>query len=153
MSSFIWVVIFQVELWLLIRAEKWITLTNHNCCYNYCCVKIYWREIHVLSDSEVQCPGFFLNFFPVSVTDFQNVLRPQWVTTLRHSIGFQCNLVHEQTTFFPISCSLKIYDLFLSFCTILAFLKMAFCRLHDEYWRFWTLNLFGHIFGQGNVSC
>ena len=28
MSSFIWVVIFQVELWLLMRVEKWITLSE-----------------------------------------------------------------------------------------------------------------------------
>ena len=32
-------------------------------CYNYFCVNIYWREIHVLSNSEVWCFGFFLNFF------------------------------------------------------------------------------------------
>ena len=28
MSSFMWVDIFQVELWLLIWVEKWITLIN-----------------------------------------------------------------------------------------------------------------------------
>ena len=53
----------------------------------------------MLSDSEVRCPEFFLNFFSsVSIKDFQNVVRLQGVITLRHSIGFQCNLVHEQTT-------------------------------------------------------
>ena len=30
-------------------------------------------------------------------------------------MGFQCNLLHEQTTLSPTSCSQKIYDLFLSF--------------------------------------
>ena len=35
--------------------------------------------------------------------------------TLRHSIGFQCNLVQEEATLSPTSCSKKIYDLFLSF--------------------------------------
>ena len=54
--------------------------------------------------------------------------------TLRHSIGFQCNLVRKQTTLSPTSCSQKIYDLFLSFLHNFAFSKkMSFCRLHDEY--------------------
>ena len=44
--------------------------------------------------------------------------------TLRHSIGLQCNLVHEQTTVFPISCSQKIYDLFLSFLHNFGFSKI-----------------------------
>ena len=58
----------------------------------------------------------FLEVFPsVSVTDFHNVLRLQQVIALRHSMAFQCNLVHEQTTFSPASCSQKIYHLFLSF--------------------------------------
>ena len=70
----------------------------------------------------------------VSVKDFQNVLRLQRVITLRHSIGFQCNLVQKQTTLSPTSCSQKIYDEFFRLCTILAFLKMAFCRLLNEYW-------------------
>ena len=69
----------------------------------------------MLSDSEVQCPGSFLNFSSVSVTDFQIFLRLQRVITLRHSIAFQCNLVHEQITLSPTSCFQKIYDLFLSF--------------------------------------
>ena len=51
----------------------------------------------------------------MSVTDFHNVLRLQQVIALRHSIAFQCNLVHEQTPLSPTSCSKKIYDLFLSF--------------------------------------
>ena len=71
----------------------------------------------MLSDSEVRCPGFFLNS-SVSVTDFQNVLRLQRVITLRHSIGFQCNLVHEQTTLYPTSCSQKMYDFSFRFCTV-----------------------------------
>ena len=69
----------------------------------------------MLSDSEVRCPGFFLKFFPVSVTDLHNVVRLQQVIALRHSIALQCNLVHEQTTLSPTCCSKKIYDLFLSF--------------------------------------
>ena len=60
----------------------------------------------MLSDSEIQCPSFFLEFFPtVSVTDFQNFLGLQRVITLTHSIAFQCDLVHEQTTLSPASCS------------------------------------------------
>ena len=54
-------------------------------------------------------------FSSVSLKDFQNVLRLQRVTTLGLSIGFQCNLEHEQTTLSPTSCSQNIYDLFLSF--------------------------------------
>ena len=50
----------------------------------------------------------------MSVTDFHNVIRLQQVIDLRHSIAFQCNLVHEQTTLSPTSCSEKIYDFFLS---------------------------------------
>ena len=54
----------------------------------------------------------FLEFFSsVSVEDCQNVLRLQRVITLRHSIGFQCNLVREQTTLSPTSCPKKIYHL------------------------------------------
>ena len=69
-------------------------------------------------------PRLFLELFSsVSVEDFQNVVRLQRVITLRHSVGFQCNLVHEQTTLSPASCSQKIYDLFLRFCTVLAFLE------------------------------
>ena len=61
-------------------------------------------------------PRLFLEYFSsVSVKDFENVLRLQRVITLRHSIGFQCNLVHEQTTLSSTSCSQKIYDWFLSF--------------------------------------
>ena len=60
-------------------------------------------------------PGFFLNFSSVSFIDFENVFKLQRVTTLRHSIGFQCNLVHEQITLSPTSCSQKVYDLFFSF--------------------------------------
>ena len=67
----------------------------------------------MLSDREARCPDFF-EFFPsVSVEDFQILLRLQRVITLRPSIRFQCNLVHEQTTLSTTSCSKK-YDLFLS---------------------------------------
>ena len=60
----------------------------------------------MLSDTEVRCPGFFLNFFSfMSVADFHNGFRLQRVITLRHSVGLQCNLVHEQTTLSPTSCS------------------------------------------------
>ena len=80
-------------------------------------------------------PGPFLEFFSsVSVKDFQNVLRLQRVITLRHTIGFQCNLVHEQTTLSPTSCSQNLYDLFLSFLHNFAFLKNGIFRLHDKYW-------------------
>ena len=48
-----------------------------------------------------------------------------------HSIGFQCNLVYGQTNLFPLR---KYMTGSFRFCTVLAFLKMAFCRLHDEYW-------------------
>ena len=77
----------------------------------------------MLSDSEVRCPGFFLKFFPVSVTDFHNALRLQQVIALRHSMAFPCNLVHEQTTSSPTSCSQIIYDLFLSFLHSFGFSK------------------------------
>ena len=71
----------------------------------------------------------------MSVKDFENVIRLQRVTTLRHSIGPQCNLLHEQTTSSPISCSQKVYDLFLSFLHNFCFSKKwHFFRLHDEYW-------------------
>ena len=70
----------------------------------------------MLSDSKVRCPPPFSGTFSfVLVKDFQNVLRLQRVITLRHSIGFQCNLVQKQTTLSPTSCSQKIYDEFLSF--------------------------------------
>ena len=58
-----------------------------------------------------------------SVTNFQNVLGLQRVITLRHSIFFQCNWVHEQTTLSPTICSQKIYDLFLSFLHNFGFFK------------------------------
>ena len=85
-------------------------------------------------------PQLFLEVFSsVSVTDFRNVVRIQQVIALRHSITIQCNLVHEQTTLSPTSCSKKIYDLFLSFLHNFGFSKkMELCRLHDEYW---TVNL------------
>ena len=54
----------------------------------------------MLSDSEI--------LSPVSVKDFQNVLRLQRVITLKHSISFHRNLVHEQTSLSPTSCSQKI---------------------------------------------
>ena len=70
----------------------------------------------------------------MSVRDFRNVLRRQRLITQRHSICFQCNLVREQTTLSPSSCPKKYMTCPFRFCTILAFLKMAFCRLHEEYW-------------------
>ena len=55
--------------------------------------------------------------------------------TLRHSIGFLCNLVHEQTMLSLTSCSQKIYDWFLLLLHDFGFSKkMAFCKLHDECW-------------------
>ena len=61
-------------------------------------------------------PRLFLEYFSaVSVKDFRNILRLGGVITLRHSIDFQCNLVHEQTTFSRTICSKKIYDLLVSF--------------------------------------
>ena len=80
----------------------------------------------MLSDREERCPSFSGSFSSVSVTDFYNVLRLQQVIALRHSVAFQCNLVHEQTTLSPTSRSQKIYDLFLSFLHNFGFLKMAF---------------------------
>ena len=62
----------------------------------------------MLSDSEGTIPWLFLEFFSsVSVEDLQNVLRLQRVITLRHAIGFKCNLLHEYATLSPISCSQK----------------------------------------------
>ena len=59
--------------------------------------------------------------------------------TLRHSTGFQCNLVQEQTTLSPTVARKIIYDLFLSFLHNFGFSKKRhFCRLHDE---FWAVNL------------
>ena len=77
----------------------------------------------MLSDSEERCPSFFLIFPSVPVKDFQNVLRFQRVITLRHSVGFQCHLVHGQTTLSPTSCSQIYMTRSFSFCTILVFLK------------------------------
>ena len=86
-------------------------------------------------------PRLFLEVLTsVSVTDFHNVLRLQQVIALRHSIAFQRNLVYEQTTLSPTSCSKKIYDLFLSFLHNFGFSKK---------WHFanyttsidWTVNL------------
>ena len=57
----------------------------------------------------------FSRFFPVSAKNFQNVLILQQVIIPRHSIGFQCNLVHEQTTLSSTSCSQQICNLFHSF--------------------------------------
>ena len=72
----------------------------------------------------------FLEYFSsVSVKDFENVLRLQRVITLRHSIGFQCNLVHEQATLSSIRCSQKIYDLFLSFLHNYSFLKNGILQI------------------------
>ena len=66
----------------------------------------------------------FLEFFSsVSVNDVQKVLTLKQVTTLRHSIGFQGNLVYEQTILSPTSCSKKISDLFLSFLHNFGFSK------------------------------
>ena len=81
-------------------------------------------------------PRLFLECFTsVSVKDFQNVLRLQRVITLRHSIGFQCNLVQDKITLSSTSCSQKIYDLLLSFLHNYGFSKrMAFCKLHVGYW-------------------
>ena len=69
----------------------------------------------MLSYNEIRSSGFFLNIFPLCQfdKDFQNVLSLLRVITLRHFIGFQCNLALEQTTLSPTSCSQKIYDLFL----------------------------------------
>ena len=105
-------------------------LTQRNCCHNYCFVKVYRREINMLSDSEERCPGFFLKFSSVSVTDFHSVLRLQQVIALRHSIAFQRNLVHEQTTLSPILVALKKYTTCsFRFCTVLAFLKNAILQI------------------------
>ena len=65
----------------------------------------------------------------MSVKDFENVLRLQRVITLRHSVGFQCNLVHEQTTLSSTSCSKKIYDLFLSFLHSYGFSKNGILQI------------------------
>ena len=83
----------------------------------------------MLSDREVRCPSFSESFFSVSVTDFYNVLRLQQVIALRHSIAFQCNLVYEQITLSPTSCSQKIYDLFLSFLHNFGFSKYGILKI------------------------
>ena len=74
-------------------------------------------------------PGFFLNFFPLSVKDFQNVLRLQRAITLRHSIGFQFNLVHEQTSLSPTSYSKKYMTCSFRFCTTLVSLKNVILQI------------------------
>ena len=60
-----------------------------------------------------------------SVKDFQNVLRLQRLITLGHSIGFQCNLVHDTNRSHVLvlvalnkcmTCSFRFY-------TILVFIK------------------------------
>ena len=63
----------------------------------------------------------FSRFFPLCQLKIFKMF--QRVITLRHSIGFECNLVHEQTTLSPISCSKKNVTRSSRFCTILAFLK------------------------------
>ena len=69
-------------------------------------------------------PQLFLEVFSsVSVIDFHNVLRLQQVIASRHSVAFQCNLVHGHTILSPTSCSQKIYDLFLSFLHNFGFSK------------------------------
>ena len=69
----------------------------------------------MLSDSQSTMPWLFL--------------RLQRVITLRHSIAFQCNLVHEQITLSSISCFQKIHDLFLSFLHKFGFSKK--CHIAD----------------------
>ena len=68
-------------------------------------------------------------FSSVSVTDFHSVLRLQQVIAFRHPIAFQCNLVHEQTTLSPTSCSQKIYDLLLSFLHNFGFSKNGILQI------------------------
>ena len=63
-------------------------------------------NIHVLSDSEMRCPGFFLNFFLFVSFRFSKCCQSSTnEITGKHSVRFQCNLVHEQTTLSPSSCS------------------------------------------------
>ena len=76
----------------------------------------------MLSGSEVPFPRILGFFSSVSVKDSQNVLRLQRVITPRHSIGFQCNLVYEQTICVLV-VALKNLTCSFRFCTILAFLK------------------------------
>ena len=84
----------------------------------------------MFSDSQSPMPRLFFELFSsVSVKDVQNVCGLQQVITLRHSIGFQCNLVHEQTTWSPISCSKTYLTCSFRFCTILAFVKNAILQI------------------------
>ena len=75
----------------------------------------------------------------MSVKDFQNVPRLQRVITLRHSTGFQCNLVHEQTILSPTRCSQKISDLFLSFFYNFGFSEKR--HFADYMKSIWDVNL------------
>ena len=73
-------------------------------------------------------PRLFLEVFPsVSVTDFHKVLRLQQVIVSRHSIAFQYNLVHEQTTLQFVS-----YWLLSKNIRLILFVFAQF--LHDECW-------------------
>ena len=69
----------------------------------------------------------------MSVTDFQNALGLERVIPLRHSIAFQCNLVHKQTILSPASCSKKHRLVPFVFAQFWLFLKVAFYRLYDKY--------------------
>ena len=84
-------------------------------------------EKHNVKNSKIT---LFLKFSSVSVTDFHNVLRLQQVIALRHSVAFQCNLVHEQTTLLsPTTCFKKYTTCSFRFCIILAFLKNGILQI------------------------
>ena len=67
------------------------------------CHKLFMVKINKMMKYDAR--AIFLIFPFVSVKYIQNVLRFQQVITLRHSMGFQVNLVHEQTTLPPTSFS------------------------------------------------
>ena len=84
-------------------------------------------------DGNLQLDSRDWSMYSSLLKDFRNVLRFLRMITLRYSIGFQCNLLHEETTLSP-TCFSKKMACFFRFGTILAFQNMAFCRLRDEYW-------------------
>ena len=70
----------------------------------------------MLSDSEVRCPGFFLNCYPLcQLKDFQDVIRLQLVITPRHLQSFSVIWYTNRPLCLLLVAFKKIYDLFLSF--------------------------------------
>ena len=84
-----------------------LTVSKHGCYYNYRCVKIDCRDIHVWQWNAMS--QLFLKPFCHSLK-FLNVPKLQQVITLGYSKFFRCirNSVHEQTALFLLHTSKDI---------------------------------------------